>query len=72
MNEVLVNLLFNQAVRSGRSSWRWAQQSLTNPALKNATTARMFRADLVEEADGQMKLTASGRILAEKHLRSKK
>jgi hypothetical protein len=65
MNEILVKLLTSRVVRLGESSWRWAEKSPSNPSLKNAVTSRMFRADLVEEDNGEMRLTAMGRIIAE-------
>ena len=65
MNEVLVKLLSDKAVRSGQYSWRWLNKAEGNPSLKNSITSKMFRANLVEAVDGEMKLTVTGRILAE-------
>jgi hypothetical protein len=65
MNEILVKLLTSRVVRLGEGSWRWAERKPGNPSLKNAVTSRMFRADLVEVVDGEMQLTAMGRIIAE-------
>jgi hypothetical protein len=65
MNEILVKLLTSRVVKLGESSWRWAEKAPSNPSLKNAVTSRMFRADLVEEDNGEMRLTAMGRIIAE-------
>jgi hypothetical protein len=65
MNQVLVNLLSNRAVRLGEHSWQWAEKKTGNPSLKNSVTSRMFRSDLVEVVGVEMKLTAMGRIVAE-------
>lgn len=69
MNDVLTHLLSNRAVRLGKNSWQWAEQIPGNPSLKNAVTSRMFRSDLVEEVNGEMKLTTAGYIVAQKLVR---
>lgn len=66
MNEVLVKLLSEKAVRLGQYSWQWLNKAQGNPSLKNAITSKMFRANLVEVVNGEMKLTITGRMLAEK------
>lgn len=65
MNKVLIKLLADRAVRSNEHSWQWVTRSPGNPSLANSVTAKLFRADLVEEVDGEMKLTAAGRVCAE-------
>jgi hypothetical protein len=66
MNEVLIQLLSNRVIRLGEHSWQWVEKRPGNPSLKNAVTSQMFRSDLVEEVDKEMKLTAVGRLLAER------
>lgn len=73
MEQILIKLLNgDKIVRLGEYSWRWAKRSPGNPSLKNATTSSMFRRDLVEEINGEMKLTQSGTIIAEDFKRKQK
>ena len=66
MREVLVKLLSEQVVRRGEHSWQWANKATGNPSLRNSITSALFRTDLVEEVDGEMKLTIAGRLAAER------
>lgn len=66
MNEVLIKLLTERIVRLGDYSWQWVNKSPKNPSLKNSLTSKMFRSNLVEDIDGEMKLTIGGRLLAKK------
>jgi hypothetical protein len=66
MREVLVKMLSDRVVRMGEHSWQWANKDPGNPSLRNAITSSLFRADLVEEVDGELKLTAAGRLSAER------
>lgn len=62
---ILVHLLYgNKAVRKGEYMWKWAEGK--GPSLANPQTSKLFRADLVEEVNGEMTLTAMGKIIAEK------
>jgi hypothetical protein len=64
IDKVLLLLLDKQIVRCGKSSWRWAEKFPARPSLNNDTTSQMFRSNLVEEVDGEMKLSSTGRMLA--------
>lgn len=64
MNDVLVKLLSESAVRMGNHSWKWRTRKPGNPSLNNAVTSKMFRAGLVEEIENEMCLTTFGKIRA--------
>lgn len=64
MEQVLINLLTNKAVRRGQYSWQWVNKSTLNPSLNNSVTSKLFRLGLVEEINGEMLLTAMGKINA--------
>lgn len=64
MNKVLVKLRADRAVRLNEHRWQWVTRAPGNPSLANSVTARLFRADLVEEVNGEMQLTAAGRVWA--------
>lgn len=62
---VLVALFFGYtAHRTPTSSWRWNNKFVNAPSLANTIVSALFRADLVEEKDGMLQLTAMGRIVA--------
>lgn len=73
MEQILIKLLNgDKVIRLGEYSWRWEKRTTGNPSLKNAITSSMFRRDLVEEINGEMKLTQMGKIVAEDYKRKQK
>jgi len=56
----------NKVVRRGKHGWKWTAKNANNPALSDTSTSLLFRADLVEEIDGELMLTAIGKIIAKK------
>ena len=56
----------NKVVRRGETGWRWTAKREYSPSLADPQVSKLFRADLVVETDGELLLTAMGKIVAEK------
>lgn len=61
MHEVLLELRTNQIIRRGKYSWQWKNKRKGLPSLANPITSKLFRADLVEEVNGEMIISDYGK-----------